>query len=45
MIRASLLLLLALLPNPMDAVIAERQMVSRAVQEQAERIEELRGGQ
>jgi hypothetical protein len=35
-------LLLALLPNPMDAVIAERAEVAQAVQEQAERIEELR---
>jgi hypothetical protein len=35
-------LLLALLPNPMDAVIAERVEVAEAVREQAERIEELR---
>jgi len=35
-------LLLALLPNPMDALIAERAEVAQAVQEQVERIEELR---
>ena len=35
-------LLLVLLPNPMDVVVAERAEVARAAQEQAERIEELR---
>ena len=35
-------LLLAFLPNPMEAVVAERAEVARAAQEQAERIEALR---
>ena len=34
--------LLSLLPNPMDALIAERAEVAAAVREQAERIDELR---
>jgi hypothetical protein len=34
-------LLLALLPNPMDALVAERAEVARVAKEQAERIEEL----
>jgi hypothetical protein len=33
---------LAYLPNPMDAVLAERQAVARAAEQQAERLEALR---
>jgi hypothetical protein len=35
-------LVLAALPNPMDALLAERAAVAQAAEEQAERVEELR---
>jgi hypothetical protein len=36
------MIVLAVLPNPMDAVLAERAAVAQAAEEQAERMEELR---